>query len=282
MEYQAIVLVTLSALLHSYWNFECKKVIRKKEFFALFKIILPIIIFPYIYYNNLLSFNLANTYIFILISGLISFAGFVLIAKVYNVLDLSVAYPISRSQALFVPFFSYFFFGDLVSLSGGIGILITVCGVFALCELQIVKESSKLGIFFAIIIPIFFALQSCIDKIALEFINPNSYFYAYSCVAAFCFFILTLIRYKVNDLKAVVVNDWSKLIRVSIFNFFSFVFFLEAIKIGNLSYITALRQLSFVFATILAYYLLKERVGKRRILAIFFILFGSLVITRFN
>jgi len=106
MEPKAVLLVIISAFIHSLWNLMSKKS-RNKIVFNWLMIsagtILYLPAFSYYIFTNKIQIQSAGWGLIIL-SAVFHVFYFYFLGKSYNYGDLSITYPIARSSPLFVPF----------------------------------------------------------------------------------------------------------------------------------------------------------------------------------
>lgn len=99
---------------HGYWNFLFKQAEDKDAFLGLSKLVEPLIyLFPFLYVLGRYGLDLSALY-FVGVGALLSITNYLLLANTYKRLDLSLAYPISRSSTLFLPFLAYLFFSERI------------------------------------------------------------------------------------------------------------------------------------------------------------------------
>lgn len=283
MEPKAVILVIISAFIHSLWNLMSKKS-RNKIVFNWLMISAGTILYlpPFLYYifTNKIQIQSAGWQLIALSSVFHTFY-FYFLGKSYSYGDLSITYPIARSSPLFVPFLAYIFLNEKLSLIGILGIVVILIGIYLLnfssFNLKL-SENAKKAVIYALLTAIFSAFYSVNDKLGVSYVYP--FCFIYLSIALTCFLYLPIIIRK-NYFREMKI-EWkmnNKPILISgCLLIFSYLLILFAFTIDKVSYIVSLRQLSIVFGVIFGIFLLKEEHGKRRIIASLIMFIGFFLV----
>ncbi len=286
MNFVAILLVLASAFLHAFWNLLSKKSKNKLVFNWFIVLLAPVIYFPvflYLIFKNPIP---AIGFLFIILSGIFITFYFYFLGKSYQHGHLSLAYPISRSSTIFVPFLAAVIIKEQLSLKGILGIIIIVAGVYMLHlrsfnlksflePLRYVREKATL---FALLTALFSAFYSVNDSIGVNYVFPFLFIYLAYFVSSITYLPIVFSKDNHKDIK----NEWllnKNSILISAFiAFLSYMLVLFAFRIDNVSYVVALRQLSIVFGVILGSFVLKEKYGKVRFVVTMLMLVGFFLV----
>ena len=281
MDDLSFLLVVVSAMAHGSWNFLLKQAGDKDAFLGLSKIVEPILFLgPFIF----MIFRYGpgyHVFIFIGVAALLSVANYFLLANAYKRLDLALAYPISRSSTLFLPFLAYLFFGEVIDTLGWASVLAVSAGVLVIqqkssTQLVDVKESAagRWGILCAVTAAFTVALYTLWGRAAVMHMHPFVYMYLYT-LATTIYFIPVLGRMQ----RKIVVEEWRlnkwNIIYVAFLNTFSYVLMLLALSMSKVAYVGALRQFSLVFGVALGWLFLKEKLSRYRIIGLCCIVVGA-------
>ena len=99
MEISPFVLVIISSFTHAFWNFLTKRAIEKDIFVGLSKITEVAVFFiPFLVLVTRSPFEIVKYWYFIVIAAVFVFLNYVLLSQTYKHIELSLAYPISRSS----------------------------------------------------------------------------------------------------------------------------------------------------------------------------------------
>ncbi len=275
------VLVILSATAHGYWNYLFKKAHDKDAFLGLSKIAEPVIYsIPFAFAVAHWGFELEALW-YVVVGTLLAVANYLLLANSYKRLDLTIAYPVSRSSTLFLPFLAYLLFGERIDTVGWASVIFVTAGVmviqlrsFRRGQPQLRTNGAALGMTFAVLAAFTVALYTLWGKEAVRHMHPFVYMYCYT-LASTAYFIPSLRRLG----RDVVRREWTlnkrPILMVSVLNTLSFVLMLFALNLGKITYVGALRQVSLVVAVGLGWYMLRETFTLPRAVGVVLILIGA-------
>lgn len=219
------------------------------------------------------------------VSALCYTLALILVCKSFEVEDLSLIYPLSRSEPLFATIWAILFFRERLSPLGLIGIAVTCMGVYTIqlrgLSLRAVlspirsleTKTSRLALLAAIIS----SVAAYFDKSALGAVSPFTY--------VFWLFLLMVMFYTLyiamRKAQSSISNHWERE-RGSIFlgGFLgtSYLLLLIAMTMSKVSYVLTVRQVSIVIGTVLGVWLLREEYGIIRIVSSVLICSGIIMI----
>ncbi|MCJ2164478.1 MULTISPECIES: EamA family transporter [unclassified Pseudodesulfovibrio] len=281
MQELPFLLVILSSIAHGYWNFLLKRAQNKDAFLGLSKMAEPVIYaIPFAVAVGKWGLDPASLW-FAGVGTLLSVVNYYCLANSYKRLDLSIAYPVSRSSTLFLPFLAYLVFQESIDGVGWCSVVFVTVGVlvvqmkeFSLSGLFRGSRNSGSGLLFAVAAAFFVALYTLWGKEAVLHIHPFIYMYCYTLAS--CAYFLPLLRRldRVAVVKEWQRNKWS-ILTVSVLNTLSFVLMLMALNMGKVTYVGALRQLSLVVGVGLGWLVLRESLHLPRVVGVSLIMVGA-------
>ncbi|MEH6443983.1 MAG: EamA family transporter, partial [Oceanospirillaceae bacterium] len=213
MELIAIWAVVLSAALHAIWNYFLKQSSEPNLFVGLSKIVEALLFAPlFIYFYQLSPFG-SEQLIAVAVASLLVFLNYYFLSLTYQHLEMSLAYPISRSSTLFLPFLVWFFLGQTIDLTGAIALTLILLGVALLSTVKAQGNvgglaQKKTGILLALLVAFIAALQTLWAKIALNQLHPFLFFYSYTFVVAMCYLVFTLKKFHLKRMKTYFEAQW--------------------------------------------------------------------------
>lgn len=284
MQLFPFIIVCISAVTHGIWNFLAKGAVNKDIFIGLSKISEALIfLIPFLFLLNREGYGDSQWIIFVVIASCFVFLNYFFLGQAYKHADLSVAYPISRSSILFLPFLAFIFIGERVDAVGVTSILLILIGVLCL-QLQafnreefaqVARKLARPGIVFALLAALMAASYTLWDKIAVSRIHPFLYFYSYTFITAL--FYVTFLRVKFNRLE--LKTEWAQkkwsIVAVGLLNTFTYLLVLSALAISKASYVGALRQLSLVIGVVLGWRFLNEERSVPQMVGVGLLMVGS-------
>ena len=114
MEPIPYLLVLISAVTHSIWNFLVKRGNNKDIFIGLSKISETIIfLIPFVWFLFNIGFESRSWLLYVVVAALFVVLNYYFLSQAYKHNDFSIAYPISRSSTLFLPVLGFLVLGDM-------------------------------------------------------------------------------------------------------------------------------------------------------------------------
>lgn len=221
-----------------------------------------------------------------MLSAFLQVAYALLLARTYNMGDLSQVYPIMRgTSTLLIPIVGVLFLRESLSLFGWLGLFCMVCGFVWLSGIFSRKQSggtspvSLKPFLMALCVGLCTTCYVLVDKLNLQHISAISLLEVTNIgfVAA-----LTPIVLASKQLR----TEWKvngKIIMLgAILNPGSYLLFLFAMKYAPVAHISPIREIGTLFATLLGIIVLKEKQGLIRIACSVMITVGIMIIGLFG
>jgi uncharacterized membrane protein len=291
MDVLNIALVLMSAILHTYWNFELKKTIEKgagsmllywMSSFVAMIFYLPFVILLVAYQDITINFS---DLLYPAICGFFMALYMLFLSKAYKEGDMSKVYPLTRTTPLFTLVIGIFYLGEPVTIAGISGVLLILAGMYFLhlkkLDFQhILRPVNSLfknnASRFAILTAFMTSLYGLMSKLGGQELNPFVFTYIAFSMAVFFYSpvllfqnssILSHFKYRVSMLK------------IGVLDLLGYSLIVFALGSGNLSYIFALRQVNILFSTLVGVYVLKEKYGKIRGIASGILFIGVVLVS---
>jgi drug/metabolite transporter (DMT)-like permease len=200
------------------------------------------------------------------------------LSRAYAHTELSVAYPIVRSTPAFVPFIAVPFLGESVSLLGGLGIALVVASLWIVTTdghrgAAAFRSRGALIAYLALATTVGYSL---VDKEAMRILAEGPWSGRLPRAVAFMalMWILYLPLFLALARRSIPTADVIRVVRTravvviasGLIAFVSYALVLHAMQTASVSYITAVRQSSILFALAIAVMVLRERPGRLRVL----------------
>ena len=273
-----LTLVLLSGLLHASWNAATKGSETPTRFLLAMEVVSLVLFVPIL----LLGFDPREVpgavWKLVLVSSLIHACYAYWLTRAYAHTELSVAYPIVRSTPAFVPFVAVPFFGESISLLGGLGIALVVSSLWAVTtdgriDAATLRSRGALLAYLTLATTVGYSL---VDKEAMRILGeapwssplPRSVVYMTLMYVFYLPFFMILSRgtVRATDVVQVIRERTLPVCAAALLAFTSYVLVLHTMQTAPVSYITAIRQSSVLFALAFAVFALRERPGRLRLL----------------
>lgn len=284
----AVALVLIAAVAHASWNLLVRKsnVPELTNWFMAF--LGGIIALPFAVFYLLTEAPSATGWVFIVGTIVFHIGYFFTLGKAYKHGDLSVVYPVARGLGLaLIPVFGVLILSESVSLQAVAGILAIFLGVLVVgsssgAGLRIWLSPRSLladrGVAFAIATGLLIASYSNWDKRGVEYVEPLLYMFMVQLGGSLG--VLPILRrsYSNSDFLKEFKSGWKIGLFGGLLQFTSYGLVLTAFRLAPVSYVGPFRELAIVFGVVFAALILKESVGKYRIIGATTIGVGALVV----
>jgi drug/metabolite transporter (DMT)-like permease len=268
----AVGLVLLSAVFHATWNFLAKRAQGGASFTWLYDVLALVIFAPVVFVFILLShpsFS-ARTCGFIIGSGVLELAYFLLLQRGYRVGDLSLVYPLARGTGpLLTTLVAVLVLKEHPTPLALLGTGCVVSGVMLIAwrPQGLSDKRSRLAVLYGVLTGCCIAGYTLWDKEALSVghLAPLLLYYGTICL-------------RVPVLTPFALHHWHEVrfhwrlhrleaFGIALLNTFSYVLVLTALVFTPVSSIAPFREISVLFGILLGTQVLAEGERKRRLLA---------------
>ncbi len=279
----SILLILISALLHSSWNFFAKRGNWPMEFYFWVFLWGVLLYLPFFFafgvFPSLLFQTPSKLWWIVILSGFFETIYIIFLIEAYRVGDLSFVYPISRSAPLFTQIWAIAFIGEVLSKMGVMGIGLVMVGLFvvSLKEFRfktMIPQSNHFTsrpYLLALAAAIASSIYSVIDKVGVQTIHPVFYIWYVNLWMSVYTGLYLLTRKEVSFIK-VWRGSKKEIFIITILQNVAFLLVLMALQMSKVSYVVAFRQVGALFGAGLGIVFLKESYWKTRIT-------GALILT---
>jgi drug/metabolite transporter (DMT)-like permease len=214
---------------------------------------------------------------YIAISVLFQITYFLLVARTYQVADMSQAYPLMRGTApLLVALVTLFKAGDALSLIAWIGIVGICIGIFSMTLGG--KLNHRKGIYLALLNALVIAGYTLIDGFGVRQSGAPAAYTLWIFMLTGLPLTLWGVAGRRVSFAPYVARHWRLGIVGGIGTTASYGLALWAMTIAPIAVVAALRETSILFGTVIAGLVLKEHIGVRRMISACIIAFSAAVL----
>lgn len=287
MSFIAITLILVSSFLHVLRDFYTKKAEDKQIFIWWFVFFSLLFTLPFAVYfllkTDVNPFGILLAALF----GLIHFCYWVYYSKAYEDGDLSHVYPIIRSTPFFVFLIAIIFLQEKISLQGILGIILVCIGAYGINLKQwnikvffqpLIGLRKERYLQYALVALLCTTFISITDKTGVNYLHPIIYSFIIAASANVFFSIYILKTKPIATIRQTWKSNKSNILFNGLLAATNYPLVLFAYTLSNVSYVTALRQISVVIAVIMGGHFLKEKYKKIRLISASIICAGSILI----
>ena len=274
----SFALIIISAVFHASWNLLVKKSNDKVAYNVHIQVATAVIVTCYtiLFHPDALYFH-QSTFIYALLSSFF-FALYQYFAAVsYKYADVSMVYPITTSSPLFIVIWAYFLLDEKITITGIFGIILLLAGCYIMNVTKGSGKSGIKGILIAFLAAFVYSFGAMADKMGVGSVNIML---MADCISLYSIIFSTISHRKTltlhNRIKSPV--QW-KLVFIGGFAMAaSIVTYRLGLVDMQISYATALRQLSSFFGVLMGIFFLKESYGRQRVIGSIVIIAGITLI----
>lgn len=283
-----LFLVILSGIFHATWNYFTKRSRNKLVFLWLCLVFDVVFYIPafLIFFSTITGLG----FLCALIAGILQAGYLILLAKAYEVEDFSIAYPFLRGIIpIGILLLAVSFLREHVSAIGLLGIFTVCFGVYFIHLKPGLSEGfggplkSFRGKTALLILSLGFisAVYHIFDKIGVGIVNFLCYYFLISLINCFVL-MLFMLATTGSVIWRNIKQEWlinKKIIAVAgMSGVIAYPLVLAAMRLSQVSYVGAVRNVGIIFGVLMGVYGLKEKYGVIRIIASIVIAAGVILI----
>lgn len=273
-----LALVLFSGLLHASWNAATKGSASPVAFLLAMEFASLVFFVPILWVGFDLEQVPGSVWGLVIASSLVHAVYAYWLSRTYALAELSVAYPIVRSTPAVVPLIAVPFLGESLSILGVMGIVLVVAGLWAITAGGPIDTGTlrSRGAGYAYLTLGTTVGYSLIDKEGMRILGeapwssplPRAVLYMTLMYVLYLPWFAFLARRSVRLVEVVTVLRKRTLtvFGAATIAFLSYTLVLHAMQTAPVSYVTAARQSSVLFALLIAVVVLRERPSRVRIL----------------
>ena len=285
----SIVLVLVSALLHSAWNFLSKKGNWPLVFFFWVFLWGTLFYLPFFIafgvFPSFLVHSPPKLWWLVISSGLFETVYFICLIEAYREGDLSLVYPISRSAPLFTQAWATLFIGEVLSGGGVLGIAFVMIGLFVISLKGVPPHSAdsssrhfmSRSYLLALSAAVASSIYSVIDKVGVQILHPVFYLWLINVWMSLYTGLYLLLRGN-NSFLSVWRDSRKEILIIAFLQNVGYLLVLMAMQMSKVSYVVAFRQVGALFGAVMGIVLLKEGSWRSRIAGVLILTLGLALI----
>jgi drug/metabolite transporter (DMT)-like permease len=280
----AILLLLISAVLHTAWNLLIKQSEDKYIVTWWMVTIGGIFAIVALFFTGLPP---RQMWTFALVSVCVEATYFVTLSYAYHDNDFSLIYPVARGTApAFLALWSFLFLHEKLTAGGTVGLAfiiggLIVIGINTLMQSHVTHMHFK-GVAVAVFIAFLISIYSAIDGSAVK--NGFALPYVLTMFALVPLPITPFIfrEYKWTKIKDVLISQPVRVSLAGVLGVLAYLLAVFSYSIAPLSYAGAVREVSVVFGALTGWWFLKENMGGVRMAGAIIIFAGVLIIAMFG
>jgi drug/metabolite transporter (DMT)-like permease len=267
---QAFALILLAGLVHAGWNIAAKKAGGDSRFAFFTSALMMVVWAPLGWWlgrDAVVQWS-PREWGFIVASGLLHVAYYVILLRGYRRADLTVVYPLARgSGPLLSSFVAIALLGEQLSLLGGLGIVGVVGGVFLIAggpallratHDPAARERVHAGMFYGVLTGAFIAAYTVVDGYAVKVLRMSPILVDYMGNFVRLAVLAPAVLRDLPTARSLWRVQWRFALLVAAVSPIAYVLVLYAMREAPLSHVAPAREVSMLFAALIGGHLLNE------------------------
>ncbi|WP_342154143.1 EamA family transporter [Methylorubrum sp. SB2] len=289
MSFAPFVLVVSAAFIHALWNLLSKRAADAGPSFVFAYNLFSCLAYAPWVAGHLLQDGMPGTGLAVVaigLSGLIHLAYSLCLQRGYQVADLSVVYPTARGTGpLLSSFGAFLFLGEAATIPKAVGLLGVVLGIGLIATrgdwVAFRRPGGQAGLRWGVATGGLIALYTVVDAYAVKELGVHPVLLDW-CSNLLRFLLLTpfVLRDRVRA-RARMAGRWHLAVAVGLLSPLSYIFVLMALEQGApLSVVAPAREMSMMIGALLGMVVLREAVGRWRLVGCVVLMLGVLLLGR--
>ena len=275
MSISVFAVVLAAAALNATWNAVVKGAPDKQLTTALVTVaaaLIAVVVLPFLPIPARASWPFLGASVFFQV------AFFVLVARTYQIADMSLAYPLMRGLApLVVTCVTVIGLGESLSIAAGIGIALICAGVLGMTG-GVRRGGDARGVWLALFNAVVIAGYTLIDGAGVRRSETPAAYTLWLCLLTGGPFAAWALLTRRAVFAAYAARHWQLGVIGGVGTLASYGLALWAMTRASVPVVAALRESSILFAMMISVWVLKEPVGSARIAAACLIAIGSMAL----
>lgn len=222
-----------------------------------------------------------KTFLFLILSGLSTGGSWLCYFKALQLGDVNKVVPIDKSSTILTMVLAFIFLNEKITINMIIGMIGIAVGTYLMIQKKqgvekIVK--GKAWLIYALLSALFASLTSILGKFGVENIESNLGTAIRTIVVLIMAWILVFATKKQRDIRKIDKMSLIFIVLSGIATGASWLCYYRALQEGLASVVVPIDKLSILVTILFAYIFLKEKLSKKSILGLIFIVTGTLLL----
>lgn len=228
--------------------------------------------------NQIINIDI-NTWIFLILSGFSTGAGWYYYYKALQSGNVNKVSPISKSSLVLTILFSFIFLHEEITACKIFGLIFIAAGTYFMVDYKKSKNENKENnkwLIYALLSLLFSALTPIFGKVGIENVESNLGSAIRTFVVVVAAWILLFIKKDFKELKNINKAEIKFIILSGITGGSSWLLYYKALQDGTTSAVAAIDKLSILVAVILSYFIFNEKMNRKTIFGLMLIFAGTI------
>ena len=272
MTTQVYLLVLTAALLHAGWNAVVKSSSDGLIRLTLLHVVVGV---AALFFLPFIGFPAGPSWPYLIASVFIHCGYYLFLVQSYRFGDLSQVYPVARGSApLPVAIGSFVLESESIHPLGLFGVFLVSTGILTLCSAGQLNRA----IFFAFCTGLSIAAYTLVDGIGGRLSEDVYAYIVYLFLLEPIPILIFTWQRRKGQILATFRMDWASILAGGLMTATAYGIVIWAMSTTPMAYVSALRETSVIFATLLGLIVFREPLGRRRIIASVIVVIGAILL----
>ena len=226
-----------------------------------------------------------NSLIFLILSGLATGASWICYFKALSVGDINKVVPIDKSSTILTVLLAIVCFGETSNLAVKlIATAILAVGIFLMVEKKQAdrKSERRSWMIYAILSAVFAALTSVLAKVGISGVESNLGTAIRTGVVLVMAWVIVFAKGKQTQIKYIDKKELLFIALSGIATGASWLCYYYAVQNGVLSVVVPIDKLSILVTVVFSYFVFREKLSKKALVGLCFMVIGTLLMAFFK
>jgi len=217
--------------------------------------------------------------LFLILSGLATGASWLCYFKALKMGDVNKVVPIDKSSTVLTMLLAGIFLQETITPLKAIGMCLIAVGTYLMIELKAVQGEQKTQsgwIFYAVLSAIFASLTAILGKVGITNVESNLGTAIRTIVVLIMAWLIVFMQGLHKEIKQVNAKSWLFILLSGLATGLSWLCYYYALQNGLVSVVVPIDKLSVLVVILFGYVFLKERLNRRAMIGLVFIVVGTL------
>lgn len=221
-----------------------------------------------------------KTMLFLILSGVATGASWLCYFKALQIGDVNKVVPIDKSSTVLTILLAFLILGEDITVWKLIGMIGIGTGTFLMIQKKEnagEKNTRKGWFLYAVLSAVFASLTSILGKIGISGVDSNLGTAIRTIVVLFMAWLIVFVKGKQHELKKIEKKEQIFIVLSGIATGASWLCYYRALQTGPASVIVPIDKLSILVSIVFSYVVFKEKLTRKAMVGLIFILAGTLV-----
>ena len=218
--------------------------------------------------------------LFLILSGVATGASWLCYFKALQLGDVNKVVPIDKSSTVLTIMLAFLILGEDITIWKLVGMIGIGAGTFLMIQKKESageKKTEKGWFLYAVLSAVFASLTSILGKIGISGVDSNLGTAIRTIVVLFMAWLIVFVKGKQHELKKVEKKELLFIVLSGIATGSSWLCYYRALQTGPASVIVPIDKLSILVSIVFSYVVFKERLTRKAMIGLIFIVVGTLV-----